>query len=50
MTHLLFGVSPLDVSTYVGVLVLTLTTVTAGCFVPLYRTTQIDPASALRRE
>ena len=50
MTRLLFGVNPLDVSTYVGVICLTATTVAAGCFLPLYRTTHIDPASALRRD
>src|SRR5262245_39909655 len=50
MSRLLFGVSPLDVSTYVGVVCLTATTVATACFLPVYRTTQIDPASALKRE
>jgi putative ABC transport system permease protein len=50
MTRLLLGVSPLDVSTYVGVVCVTATTVAAGCWWPVYRTIHIDPASALRRD
>jgi putative ABC transport system permease protein len=50
MTRLLFGVGPLDVSIYVGVVCLTALTIAIGCVLPLYRTTRIDPASALRRD
>jgi putative ABC transport system permease protein len=50
MTRLLFGVSPLDPSTYAAVLGLTAMTVVAGCVWPLYRTTRIAPATLLRRD
>jgi hypothetical protein len=50
MTRLLFGVNPLDALTYAGVIFLTAVTVVIGCLLPVYRTTQIDPASVLRRD
>jgi predicted permease len=50
MTGLLFGVNPLDAWTYAAVVCVAAATVAIGWVLPLYRTTRIDPASALRRE
>jgi putative ABC transport system permease protein len=50
MSRLLFGVHPWDIWTYAGVLGLMATTVAIGCFLPVYRTTRIEPATALRRD
>jgi ABC-type antimicrobial peptide transport system permease subunit len=47
---LLFGVSPLDLATYLGMLVLLLAVSGAACWVPAWRASRIDPAITLRAE
>ena len=47
---LLFGVSPLDLATYFGMLALLLAVSGAACWVPAWRASRIDPAITLRAE
>ena len=47
---LLFGVSPLDPTTYVGVIALLLAIAAFACLIPARRAAQIDPAITLRAE
>jgi ABC-type antimicrobial peptide transport system permease subunit len=50
LTNFLYGVSPFDLLTFVGV-VLTLAAVSlAACFVPAWRAARVDPMTALRSE
>jgi putative ABC transport system permease protein len=47
---LLFGVSPLDPITYVGVIALLFAIAAFACLIPARRAAQIDPAITLRAE
>jgi putative ABC transport system permease protein len=50
MSALLFGVSPLDPATYVGVSVVLTATAGLATYVPSRRATRLDPNVALRVE
>jgi putative ABC transport system permease protein len=50
IASLLFGVSPLDAATYVGVIVLMGGVSIIACGVPAWRAARIDPATTLRAE
>ena len=47
---MLFGVSPLDPATYLGVIALLGTVALVACGVPAWRAARVDPASTLRTE
>ena len=47
---LLFGVSPSDVPTYVGVAALIAAVATVACLVPTRRATRVDPLEAIRAD
>ena len=47
---MLFGISPADPATYVGVIVLLVTVALLACWVPAARAARVDPASTLRAE
>ncbi len=50
LRSLLFGVSPFDPTTYVGITAVLLGVATLASWLPARRAAHIDPASALRRE
>ena len=50
MGSLLFGIEPLDPTTYLFVVISVLLVATAAASVPSWRATRIDPTVALREE
>jgi putative ABC transport system permease protein len=50
MTALLFGVSPLDVTTYVVVSIVLIAAAVMASYIPARRATAVDPVNALRAE
>jgi putative ABC transport system permease protein len=48
--HILFRVEPLDLTTYLAVMVLVFAVVTAASWLPAHRAAGIDPLALLRRE
>ena len=50
IASLLFGVSPLDPLTYVGVVVVMLGVASVASWVPAWRAARVDPAITLRAE
>jgi putative ABC transport system permease protein len=50
IASLLFGVSPLDSVTYLGVTIVLITVSGIACWVPARRASRVDPMTALRQE
>jgi ABC-type lipoprotein release transport system permease subunit len=50
LTTLLFGVRPLDIQTFAGVLSVLLVVATLAALVPALRAARIDPVKALRAD
>ncbi len=50
ISAMLFGVSPLDPVTYLGVIVLLQAVAVIACWLPAWRAARLDPASTLRAE
>ena len=50
MRNLLFGISPTDPVTFVGVAMLLVAVGVAGCLVPAQRAMRVDPLVALRHQ
>jgi putative ABC transport system permease protein len=49
-TSLLFGISPVDLFTYVGVTVLLVVVALAACWIPAWRAARLDPMATLRTD
>jgi ABC-type antimicrobial peptide transport system permease subunit len=50
ITSLLYGISPLDLLTYLGVIALLFGVSVVACSVPAWRASRVDPMTALRCE
>jgi len=50
MTSLLFGIAPLDATTYAAVAMLLLMVAALASYVPAHRATGVDPVKALRAD
>ena len=50
LRSLLFGVTPMDVPTYVGVVALLGAASLIACSLPAYRAGRVDPMQALRED
>jgi putative ABC transport system permease protein len=48
--HILFGVEPVDLTTYIAVIMLVLVVVTAASWLPAHRAADTDPLTLLRQE
>ena len=50
LVTLLFGISPLDPLTYMGVIALMMAVSVIACWTPAWRAARLDPATTLRAE
>jgi putative ABC transport system permease protein len=50
LVTLLFGISPLDALTYMGVIALMMAVSVVACWIPAWRAVRLDPATTLRAE
>jgi putative ABC transport system permease protein len=50
LTHLLFGVAPLDATSFAGAALVLLAVLMLASYVPAQRAAHVDPAAALRQD
>jgi ABC-type antimicrobial peptide transport system permease subunit len=50
LTNFLYGVSPFDLLTFAGVIMMLAAVSLAACLVPAWRAARVDPMTALRSE